>query len=65
MGSKEAKQIAKNKFASKSETEKKEIVRLNLNVSKPFYRKIKQRALDEDTTITELVIKAIEDYLVD
>ena len=28
-----------------------------------FYKEIKQRALDEDTTITQLIIKALNEYM--
>lgn len=40
-----------------------ETVRMNVNIPKQFYKKIKQRALDEDTTITELVVKAVYEYM--
>lgn len=38
-------------------------VRMNINISKAFHKKIKQKALDEDSTITEVVIKALKKYL--
>jgi predicted HicB family RNase H-like nuclease len=38
-------------------------VRMNVNISKTLHRKMKQKALDSDTTVTELVIKALNDYL--
>ncbi len=40
-----------------------EFIRMNVNISKAFHKKIKQRALDEDTTVTEIVMKALEKYL--
>jgi len=40
-----------------------EKARLNVDMPKAFYRQIKQRALDEDTTVSELVIKALTEYL--
>jgi hypothetical protein len=38
-------------------------VRLNADIPKALYRKVKQRALDEETTITELTLKALLQYL--
>lgn len=38
-------------------------VRMNINVSKVFYKLIKQKALDEETSITELVKKAVNEYI--
>jgi predicted HicB family RNase H-like nuclease len=38
-------------------------IRMNVNIPKEFHKKIKQKALDEDITITELVMKAIKEYL--
>jgi hypothetical protein len=40
-----------------------ESVRMNVNISKNFYKQIKRRAIDQDTTITELVIKALDEYM--
>jgi len=37
--------------------------RLNVDIPKALYRKVKQRALDEDITITELTLKALNEYL--
>jgi hypothetical protein len=39
------------------------IARLNANVPKPLLKRLKQRALDEDTTLTDVVIKAVNEYL--
>lgn len=38
-------------------------IRMNINISKKLHKKIKQKALDEDTTITKIVIEAINEYL--
>lgn len=38
-------------------------IRMNINIPKKFHKKIKQKALDEDITITELVMKAVNKYL--
>jgi hypothetical protein len=40
-----------------------EKARLNADIPKSLYRKVKQRALDEETTVTELIIKAVNEYL--
>ena len=40
-----------------------ETMRMNVNVPKAFYKKIKRLALDQDITITELVIKAVNEYM--
>ena len=42
---------------------KEEMIRMNINLPKSFYRQIKQKALDEESTVTEIVIKALEKYL--
>lgn len=42
---------------------KEEVTKMNVNIPKDFYKKIKQRALDEDTTVTEIVLKALRQYL--
>jgi predicted HicB family RNase H-like nuclease len=49
-------------IASVQETEE-ENVRMNINISKAFYKKIKLMALDKDITITDLVIKALNEYM--
>ena len=38
-------------------------IRMNVNIPKSLHKQIKQRALDEDTTVTELIIKLMTDYL--
>ena len=40
-----------------------ETVRMNINVSKAFYKQIKQKALDDDITVTELVLKALKEQI--
>jgi predicted HicB family RNase H-like nuclease len=44
---------------------KEETIRMNINISKIFHKQIKQKALDEDITVTELVSKAIKAYISD
>ncbi len=55
--------ISKNKTSSLSQDKGDETSRLNIILSKSFHKEIKQRALDEDITVTELIIKAVKDYL--
>lgn len=38
-------------------------VRMNVNIAKNFYKQIKKRALNEDITVTELVHRAIKEYM--
>jgi hypothetical protein len=40
-------------------------VRMNVNIPKSFHKRVKQQALDEDITITKLVLKALRGYLGD
>jgi predicted HicB family RNase H-like nuclease len=49
-------------IASVKETEE-ETIRMNVNIPKAFHKQIKQKALDEDTTVTEIVIKALKEYM--
>lgn len=49
-------------IASVKDTEE-ETIRMNVNISKAFHKQIKQKALDEDTTVTEIVIKALKEYM--
>jgi len=53
----------KEKALASVQNKQEESVRMNINISKSFHKQIKQRALDEDTTVTEIVIKALEEYL--
>lgn len=53
-----------SKVAGQKQDEVKN-VRMNVNIPKSFYKKIKHQALDEEITITELVLKALKQYLGD
>ncbi len=53
----------KEKALASIKNTKDEFMRMNVNISKAFHKKIKQRALDEDTTVTRIVMKALEVYL--
>jgi predicted HicB family RNase H-like nuclease len=44
-------------------SEDEKLIRMNLNISKAFHKQIKQRALNEDTTVTDLVIRALTEYM--
>ena len=47
---------------SVKETEK-EMIRMNVNLPKSFYKVIKQTALDLDKTVTQLTTEALSEYL--
>jgi predicted HicB family RNase H-like nuclease len=38
-------------------------VRMNVNIQKELHRQLKQRALDENISVTDLVKKALHAYL--
>ena len=38
------------------------VVRLNANIPKDLHKRIKQKALDEDKTIKEIIILALNEY---
>jgi predicted HicB family RNase H-like nuclease len=40
-----------------------DIIKMNVNIPKVLHKKMKQKALDEDTTVTELVIKALNEVV--
>jgi hypothetical protein len=46
--------------SSRGEGEK---ARLNVDLPKPLYKELRRRALDNDTTITELILKLVSEYL--
>ena len=50
-------------IASVQETQSSEYERMSINILKTFHKQVKQRALDENTTITAIVIRALEAYL--
>ena len=53
----------KDKAISAVQETGEEYMRMNVNIQKAFHKQIKRRALDEDTTITEIVTKALENYM--
>lgn len=55
--------MATSKHKTETPTKDGETSRLNIILPKDFHKKIKQRALDEDITVTELIYKAVKEYL--
>ena len=57
--------MSKPKAKTSKQEKEKELAtsRINILVTKSFHKEIKQRALDEDTTITEMIIKVMKEYL--
>lgn len=53
----------KDKAIKSVQEEAKAIVKLNVNMDKSFHKSIKQFALDHDTTVSDVVIKALEKYI--
>lgn len=53
----------KEKAIAQLQDLKETTVRMNVNIQRSFHKRIKQRALDENVTVTELVCKAIEEYM--
>jgi len=53
----------KEKAIASVQDSNKESIRMNVNISKAFYKQIKQQALDEDITVKELVLKALKEYM--
>jgi len=44
-------------------TPKEPMIKMNNNIPRDFHKQIKQKALDEDTTVTELVCRVLKNYL--
>lgn len=40
-----------------------ETIRMNVNIAKSLHRKIKQKALDEDTNVATIVREALEKHM--
>lgn len=55
--------INKERAIAQLREEDDPFVRMNVNIRKSFHKKIKQKALDESTTVTEIVCNAINDYI--
>jgi len=53
----------KQKAIEEVQKTKEATVRMNVNISKVFHKQIKQKALDENITVTELVCKSVREYI--
>ena len=43
--------------------EQDQIMKMNINIKKSFHKDIKRYALENDITITELIHKALQEYI--
>lgn len=55
--------IGKKEKAIASIKDGEESIRININIPKDFHKQLKQKALDEDTTIKDIVIRALNAYM--
>lgn len=53
----------KDKAISSVQKLHEETIRMNVNITKSLHKKIKQKALDEDTNATMIVKEALEKYM--
>lgn len=53
----------KDKAISSVQETGENYMKMNVNIEKSFYKQIKQRALNDDTTVREIVTKALKDYM--
>lgn len=53
----------KHKAISAVQENDSEMIRMNINIVKSFHKEVKQFALDQDITVTELVKKALIEYM--
>lgn len=53
----------KGKAIASGQGRQEDTIRMNVNITKSFYKQIKQRALDEDSNVTEIVKKALNEYM--
>lgn len=61
--SKTAHTSKKGKATTVTEAINEEKIRMNVNIPKSFYKKIKQKALDEDSTVTDIVMMSLKQYI--
>lgn len=40
-----------------------ELIRLSVDMSKEFHKRVKQKAISQDLTLKELIFKALTEYL--
>ncbi|TLY47049.1 MAG: hypothetical protein E6K54_07355 [Gammaproteobacteria bacterium] len=55
--------ISKKISKESKEKLKKDTIRMNINVPRVFYKEIQHKALDEDISVTEFVIRAIKNFM--
>lgn len=53
----------KEKVIASIQDLKVETVRMNINMPKDLYRQVKLKALEEDSNITDLVKRLLEDHI--
>jgi hypothetical protein len=53
----------KDKAISSVQETSEEQMKMSINIQKKFHKQIKQCALDNDTTVTEIVTQALKDYM--
>lgn len=49
--------------ALKQLEDKSDIMKMNINIQKKFHKEIKRYALESDITITDLIHKALQEYM--
>lgn len=57
------KRPSKDRQSNDSNSVHKETVRLNINITKTIYKKLKAAAIEDDVSITALVTRMIIDYI--
>ncbi len=55
--------IGKKISRTSKDNQKRDTIRMNINVPKVFYKEIQHKALDEDISVTEFVIRAIKNFM--
>lgn len=53
----------KEKALASIQNTQDESIRMNVNILKSFHKRVKQCALNEDTTVTDIVLKALKEYM--
>lgn len=49
--------------AFKQLEDKKDLMKMNINIIKSFHKEIKRYALENDMTITDLIHKSLQEYM--
>ena len=52
-----------NKEEKSAISQKKEYIGLNVKITRTFHKMVKRQALEEDTTVADIVIKALTTYI--